>query len=617
MKKRTLRFKLIAGGVLIVLVPLLTLGILIEMKSSGTLEESAANQVRKAAEANAAMVEAALSSAMKITGQIADGQNIRDATAAATRDGLSETDIASLNRILENTREKLGSDYEALLVTDKKGTVIFDSQNGAYRGSSPENSPAFAKALEGRTTIGDVVKSKTSENPALAILAPVQSPDGETIGVLNVYISLNHLNQTVTGKIGETGYGYAVDQSGLLILHPDTDKVLSTNLFEQHGMEDITKGMKGRRTGVARYIFAGTPKMAGYAPVPSAGWSIGITQNQSELYAPARSIRNFILFTGIFCIVITIGGIFLASRLLMTPIKKAADQVTEAAATVFSSSSQLSAASQELAEGVSEQAASLQETSSSLEEISSIAQQTAENSIRAGNFMRDAQSAAKSVIECLGGLTASMQDVSVSSEQTSKIVKNIDEIAFQTNLLALNAAVEAARAGEAGAGFAVVASEVRNLALRAAESAKNTAGMIEDTVQKIKQGVELVRKTNEAFGQLGKYRTGVTDMIDQITVATKEQAEGIEQVNRAVAEMDKVTQQTSATAEESASTASELSAQSEELTKASGVLLSLVEGNTTDGPSHERRMTGPGSHSHVISVAAGKRKPAIPYKAAS
>ena len=617
MKKRTLRFKLIVGGGLIVLVPLLVLGILIEMKASGALEESAKNQMREAAEASAVMVETTLSSAMKTAGQIADGQNMSDAIVTAMQNGLSETDIASLGKILKNAQAKLGSDYDALLVANKGGMVISDSQNGVYKGSSLRNSPSFGKAVAGKTIIGDVVKSKTSGTPVLAILAPVQSPDGETIGVLNVYISLNHLSQAVTGKIGETGYGYAVDQSGLLILHPDTNKVLSTNLFEQQGMEDITKGMKARRSGVERYVFAGTPKMAGYAPVPAAGWTIGITQNQSELYAPARSIGNFILLAGIICLVVTIGGIFLASRLLMAPIKNAADQVTDAAEIVCSSSSQLSSASQGLAEGVSEQAASLQETSSSLEEISSIAKQTAENSIRAGDFMRDAQSAAKAVIECLGGLTTSMQDVSASSEQTSKIVKNIDEIAFQTNLLALNAAVEAARAGEAGAGFAVVASEVRNLALRAAESAKNTAGMIEDTVQKIKQGVELVRKTNEAFGELGKYRTGVTDMIDQITVAAKEQAEGIEQVNRAVAEMDKVTQQTSATAEESASTASELSAQSEELTKASGVLLSLVEGNISEGPLFDRRLTGPGSHSHVISVAAGKRKPSIPYKAAS
>jgi methyl-accepting chemotaxis protein len=379
-------------------------------------------------------------------------------------------------------------------------------------------------------------------------------------------------------------------------------------------MEEIAKGMKSRQSGVEKYVFTGIKKMAGFAPVVSGGWSIGITQNQAELYGPARSIRNFILLMGFIFVLVAIGSIFFLSRPLIIPIKTAAEQVTGAADIVSSSSSQLSASSQGLAEGVSEQAASLEETSSSLEEISSIARQTTENSVRAGNLMREAQGAAKKVIECLGGLTTSMQDVSASSEQTSRIVKNIDEIAFQTNLLALNAAVEAARAGEAGAGFAVVADEVRNLAMRAAESAQNTAGLIEDTVLKIKQGVELVQKTNEAFGELGKYRVGVTDLIDQITVAAKEQAEGIEQVNRAVAEMDKVTQQTAATAEESASTAAELNAQAEELTKASVSLLTIVEGNNEEETHHSNTLTRLDRRPAVLLPPAGKGKAGHPMK---
>lgn len=594
MKKRTLKFKLIAGGCCIVLVPLMILGIMIEIKAANTLEETARNHMQEAAEANAAMVDMALSAEMKVTAQIAAGQNIAAATATAIQNGLTDADIASLGATLSAIREKRGVDYDAVVVADKDGNVIADSQSGAYKGTTLGGSPSFRDAVAGKPAIGEVVKSKTSGNPVLAILSPLVSSDGTTTGILNVYLSLNSLNQAVTTKIGETGYGYAVDRSGRLILHPEKDKILATNLFAAKGMEDIAQGMKARQSGVARYIFAGTKKMAGYAPVAAGGWTIGITQNQAELYGPARSIRNYILLVSVVFIIITISSIFLFILPLISSIKITADQVTEAAGIVSTSASQLSAASQGLSEGVSEQAASLEETSSSLEEISSIAKQTAENSVRAGDLMRDAQSAAKKVIECLGGLTTSMQAVSVSSEQTSRIVKNIDEIAFQTNLLALNAAVEAARAGEAGAGFAVVAEEVRNLALRAAESAQNTAGMIEDTVHKIKQGVDLVQKTNEAFGELGKFRVGVTDLIDQITAAAKEQAQGIEQVNRAVAEMDKVTQQTATTAEKSASTASEMNAQAEELTKASISLLNIVEGSAEGSTPYRNQLAWSG-----------------------
>jgi methyl-accepting chemotaxis protein len=590
------------------------LGIMIENKASSALEETARNQMLASARANAQMVEMALSSELKVAAQIAAGQNLRDAIAAAILNGLTEVDVASLAAILNTIREKRGADYDAVAVADKDGNVIADSQNGAYKGTALGGTPSFRDAAAGKSAIGEVVKAKTSGHPVLSVLTPVTSSDGTTVGILNVYVSLSSLNAAVTTKIGETGYGYALDRSGLLVLHPDKDKILSTNLFALQGMEEIVRGMKAGQSGVEKYVFTGIKKMGGYAPVASGGWTIGITQNQVELYGPARSLRNFILLMGFIVIVITVGSIFLFSRPLIIPIKHAAEQVTGAADIVSSSSSQLSAASQGLAEGVSEQAASLEETSSSLEEISSIAKQTAENSIRAGNLMREAQGAAKKVIECLGGLTTSMHDVSASSEQTSRIVKNIDEIAFQTNLLALNAAVEAARAGEAGAGFAVVADEVRNLALRAAESAKNTSGMIEDTVHKIKQGVDLVQKTNEAFGELGKYRVGVTDLIDQITVAAKEQADGIEQVNRAVAEMDKVTQQTAATAEESASTSAELNAQAEELTKASVSLLSIVEGSTGGETPHRDQLTWTDHRPPALPPPAGKGRQGHPVR---
>jgi len=608
MKKRTLRFKLIAGGCLIVLVPLVILGMLIGLKASNALEGEAGKQMLNLAQANAQMVEMTLSSETQAAAQIAAGPDIATTVSAAVQNSLSDGDVAALGALLSTLRERRGADYDALVITNKDGQVIADSQNGVYKGTSLGNSYGFHDAAAGKSVIGDAVKAKESGKPVLSIMAPVKTSVGETLGVLTVYLSLDRLNRAMTSKLGETGYGFALDRSGVTVLHPDPKKILAVNFYQLPGMEQIAEGMKAKRTGVEKYIFSGAKKMAGYAPVASSGWSIGITQNLDELSASARTIRAFIFVAAFIFSLIGVGCIFLLSRPLILPIKYAADQVTAAADIVSSSSGQLSSASQGLAEGVSEQAASLEETSSSLEEISSIAKQTADNSVRAGDLMRQAQGAAQKVIACLGGLTTSMQDVSASSEQTSKIVKNIDEIAFQTNLLALNAAVEAARAGEAGAGFAVVAEEVRNLALRAAESAQSTAGLIEDTVQKIKQGVELVQKTNEAFAELGKYRVGVTDLIDQITVAAREQAEGVEQVNRAVAEMDKVTQQTAATAEESASTASELNAQAEELTRASESLLAIVEGGDIDTVGNVP-LVRPGGHDHPALPPVRKGSP--------
>ncbi len=175
-------------------------------------------------------------------------------------------------------------------------------------------------------------------------------------------------------------------------------------------------------------------------------------------------------------------------------------------------------------------------------------------------------------------LTTSIGEISKASQETSKIIKTIDEIAFQTNLLALNAAVEAARAGEAGAGFAVVADEVRNLAMRAAEAAKNTANLIEGTVRKVKDGSELVGKTEKEFSEVTLNVERSSELVGQICAASLDQARGIEQINIAVSAMDKVVQRNAANAEESASAAAEMNAQANQMRDHVEELEKLIQG---------------------------------------
>jgi len=209
--------------------------------------------------------------------------------------------------------------------------------------------------------------------------------------------------------------------------------------------------------------------------------------------------------------------------------------------------------SQGLASAASQQAAALEETSSSLEEMSAMTHKNAESTARANELMMSNKETTEKANGSMNDLIRSMTEIGQASEQTQKIVKTIDEIAFQTNLLALNAAVEAARAGEAGAGFAVVADEVRNLALRAAEAARNTSGLMGDIVSKVRAGEHLVKVTNDAFKQVKTGSEKVIELVGEIAVASQEQSQGIEQVNRAVVEMNGVTQKNAASAEELAS----------------------------------------------------------------
>ena len=273
------------------------------------------------------------------------------------------------------------------------------------------------------------------------------------------------------------------------------------------------------------------------------------------------------------------------TRSITKPINRIIAGLNEGAVQVASASGEVSSSSQSMAEGASQQAASIEETSSSMEEMSSMTKKNAENSNNADGLMKDANVVVNTASQSMDELTRSMEDISKASEETSKIIKTIDEIAFQTNLLALNAAVEAARAGEAGAGFAVVADEVRNLAMRAADAAKDTAALIEDTVKKVNDGSDIVSSTSEAFSKVAETSAKVGALVSEISVASNEQSNGIEEVNNAISEMDRVVQQNAANAEESASAAEEMSAQAEQLKEYVDNLVLLVTGRSNSGRS--------------------------------
>ncbi len=297
----------------------------------------------------------------------------------------------------------------------------------------------------------------------------------------------------------------------------------------------------------------------------------------------AKQAVTILLIIGAVGLLIGFAAAFIISRSVTKPIKSASEGLTEAAEQVASAAAQVSSASQQLAEGSSEQAASVEETSSSLEEISSMTKQNAGNAGEASALVAETGKVVDIANDAMKELTVSMADISTASEETAKIIKTIDEIAFQTNLLALSAAVEAARAGEAGAGFAVVADEVRNLAMRAADAAKNTASLIEGTVKKIKTGSDIVARTNDACGKVSSGAKKVNELVAEIAAASQEQSEGIEQVRNAVGQMDKVVQQNAANAEESASASEEMSAQAEQMKSLVVDLMALVEDVSRNG----------------------------------
>ena len=259
-------------------------------------------------------------------------------------------------------------------------------------------------------------------------------------------------------------------------------------------------------------------------------------------------------------------------------LKVVAADLAEGAGQINNASSQVASSSQSLAQGSSEQAASLEETSASTEEISSMTRKNAENSQTAAAMMSEVDHHVTEGNRTLEQMVVSMKEITSSSDKISKIIKVIDEIAFQTNILALNAAVEAARAGEAGMGFAVVADEVRNLAQRSAQAAKDTAALIEESIGKSNEGSTKLQQVTEVIRAITESATKVKTLVDEVNLGSQEQARGMDQISKAIAQMDQVTQSTAASAEQSASASEEMTAQSEALKNIVKQLHTMVGG---------------------------------------
>ncbi|MCL2701435.1 MAG: methyl-accepting chemotaxis protein [Phycisphaerae bacterium] len=268
-------------------------------------------------------------------------------------------------------------------------------------------------------------------------------------------------------------------------------------------------------------------------------------------------------------------------RCVVKPLDRIINGLESGSQQTAGAASQVSRSSQSLAHGASELAIALQETTSSVEETHSMTKQNAANAAQAKMLAAQAKASAEKGSAAMERMAAAIDDIKDSSDQTAKIIKTIDEIAFQTNLLALNAAVEAARAGEAGKGFAVVAEEVRTLAQRSAEAARSTANMIEASVRSSENGVQISREVEQTLQEIAVGSRKVDDLVGEIAAACHEQSQGVEHISASISQMDHVTQQAAASAEESASASEELSGQADELRKMVQDLESMVYGGST------------------------------------
>ncbi len=482
--------------------------------------------------------------------------------------------------------------FEAMFLADAKGKIFLDSIQGKAVGVDISQIPEYQinaqEAAKGQVCVGNVGLSPATGRPVALITAPIMENDA-CIGIVGTPIELNEFTAMFVDKvkIGQTGYLYMLDSVGMTLAHPKKEHILKTNLSQF----EFGKNIVNMKNGIMHYDWKGTDKIASFSSDNQKGWIIAATVDQDDFFSSIRkNIATAIVF-GVVSLLTLTGIIIVSTSKVYNLIARIVSSLHQSSCEVSSISEQVSVASQSLAQGATEQAAGLEETSSSLEEMASMTRQNADNATQANQFATEASTAAQNGTQAMAQMNDAINKIRTSADETSKILKVIDEIAFQTNLLALNAAVEAARAGEAGKGFAVVAEEVRNLAMRSAEAAKDTSSLIEESVKNSRDGVEICTGVGKTLEEIETAVSKTSELVAEIAAANQEQAQGVDQINTAVSQMDKVTQQNAAGAEESASASQELKYQVTQMTEMVGELSTLVSSKAITGDSSRGKTT--------------------------
>ena len=537
----------------------------------------------------------------------------------ASGPGLYHGTHQSFHPVMVEFLEKYG--YYDLFIVTLEGWVVYtvykeldfgtNLVNGEF--SNQNISAVFKKALDLNSSdeiaFADYQPYAPSNGEPASFVATPIFRNGSKDSVLIFQMPLGEINKIMSQRdgMGKTGESYLIGPNKLMrsdsFLDPAHHSVKasfadpSKGRIETEAAHDI---LQGKTETEIMPSYHGTTVLSAYTPLDIFGvkWGLIVEEDETEAFAAIQRLDTIIVGVAVALVLALVLLVPLISRSVSGsvtgPIRKVMDRLTQASDQISSAAMQVSSSSQALAAGSSQQAASLEETSSTLEEISSMIRQNGDNTEQANTHTNEAASLVQQGSEAMGRMVQAIREVKQSSDETRKIIKTIDEIAFQTNLLALNAAVEAARAGEAGRGFAVVAEEVRALALRSAEAARDTNVMIETGQQRADMSVATAEEVEELLTRIRDMVQKVSGLMGQVAQGSQEQTRGIDQVNAAMSQMDGVTQSNAANAEENASSSEELSSQARELLAMVDDLVRVVGGaKSTADPAQEKE--GPGS----------------------
>ena len=590
--------KLMLVGAAIIIVPFAVMGVIVSIQSKNGISSLVNNELVTITQSMADYAEKTLEGYECAAIGIAGDGDIRDGLRAAAAGG------PAAQRVAVELKEQLSAVIKTKQYADNYSDIFVVNTDGKVVGAAVANSIGVnlsereyvRKALSGETFISQMLVDKVNNVATVFVASPVMGSSGKAMGA--VVVSLK--TSIITGEmgkfsLGKSGYFGVTDRDGLIVLHPNKDFILKKNIKDLPGMETVAKRALAGETSTQRYSYEGQSKECGFSPVPSIGWVVISLMPESEFLATATTIRDLIIIIALIAIAGALVALYFLSRSISLPVRVAAEHaenlaggdlvrdvppvflarsdelgglamafkdqreklisvvgdIHAASANVAQGSEQISSTAQSMSQGATEQAASAEEVSSSVEEMAATIRQNSDNALATESI------ATKSAKDAEEGRKAVEASVAAMGEIADKI-SIIGEIARQTNMLALNAAIEAARAGESGKGFAVVAAEVRKLAERSQVAATEITGLSQSTVA-------LSQNAGRIIAAIVPDIRKTAELVQEIASASREQSVGVEQIGKAMVQLDAVIQQNASGSEEMAAMAEELSGQSQSL----------------------------------------------------